>query len=86
MSQYTLFPVDTYVVINKAFLHEQDEVVLNMLYMPIIGANAITLYMTLYREFKLNSFITSELTHHHLMSILGFNTNLIKEARIKRLL
>ena len=46
----TLLPADTYIVINKSLLNENDKVTLNMLYMPIIGNTAVTLYNILYNE------------------------------------
>ncbi len=83
MDMVTLLPADIYQVVNKSLLNENDKLVLSMLYMPIIGNTAITLYNTLYNELKANNFISNELTHHHLMTNLGDNLNNIKEARIK---
>lgn len=79
----TLLPADTYIVINKSLLNENDKVTLNMLYMPIIGNTAVTLYNILYNELKANNFISAELTHHHLMTNLNITLDKIKEARIK---
>ena len=79
----TVLPADIYQVINKSLLNESDKLVLNMLYMPIIGADSVSLYNTLYNELKANSFMSSELTHHHLMTALGISLSAIKEARIK---
>ena len=79
----TLLPSDIYQVVNKCLLNENDKLVLNMLYMPIIGNTAITLYNILYNELKANNFISSELTHYHLMTNIGDKLESIKEARIK---
>ena len=79
----TLLPSDIYQVVNKCLLNENDKLVLNMLYMPIIGNTAITLYNILYNELKANNFISSELTHYHLMINIGDKLESIKEARIK---
>ena len=83
MKAITLLPADMYQVINKSLLNECDKIVLNILYMPIIGNEAISFYNTLYNELKINSFISNELTHHHLMSIMNFKLAKIKECRIK---
>lgn len=79
----TLLPADVYIVVNKSFLNEYDKLVLNMLYMPIIGNTAITLYNTFYNELKANNYIGNELTHHHLITNLGEPLETIKKARIK---
>lgn len=83
MKNVTLLPADMYQVVNKSLLNEEDKLVLSMLYMPIIGNTAVTLYNTLYNELKANNFISYELTHHHLMTNLGDNLENIKNARIK---
>lgn len=83
MDIVTLLPADIYQVVNKSLLNENDKLVLSMLYMPIIGNTAITLYNTLYNELKANNFISNELTHHHLMTNLGDTLDNIKTARIK---
>lgn len=82
-SNVTLLPADIYQVIDKSLLNESDKLVLSMLYMPIIGNTAISLYLSLYNELKANSYISVELTHHHLTTNLGINLKDLKEARIK---
>ena len=83
MKVVTLLPADIYQVVNKSLLNDTDKLVLNMLYMPIIGSKAITLYNTLYNELKANGYVSEELTHHHLMTNLSENLSSLKEARIK---
>ncbi len=83
MSENTLLPADIYVVINRSLLTENDKLVLNMLYMPIIGSDAVMLYNSLYNELKVSNFMSSELTHHHLLTNLGTNIRLLKDSRIK---
>ena len=83
MDMVTLLPADIYQVVNKSLLNENDKLVLSMLYMPIIGNTAVTLYNILYNELKANNFISNELTHHHLMTNLGDSLENIKIARIK---
>ena len=47
MKKYTLLPADTYIVINKSVLTDKDNKILSLLYKPIIGYQAISLYETL---------------------------------------
>ncbi len=82
MRKISLFPADLYQVVDKSLLSEIDKHVLNMLYMPIIGNIAISLYLKLQSEAG-KTFISSELTHHHLMTSMGLTLDNIKEARLK---
>ncbi len=82
MKKVSLYPADIYQVVDKSLLSEQDRFVLNMLYMPIIGYTAIVLYLKLQSEAK-NIVITSELTHHHLMTSMSLTLDNIKEARLR---
>ena len=43
MKKVSLYPADLYIVVDKSLLSEMDKLVLNMLYMPIIGNTAISL-------------------------------------------
>ncbi len=83
MTSVTLLPADIYQVVNKCLLNDYDKLVLSMLYMPIIGNTAITLYNTFYNELKANNYVSNELTHHHLVTNLGESLDNIKKARIK---
>src|SRR5574344_515572 len=82
MKSISLYPADIYQILDKSLLSEQDKLVLNMLYMPIIGNIAIMLYLKFQSEAN-NSYISSELTHHHLMTSMGLTLDNIKEARLK---
>lgn len=79
----TLLPADIYQVVDKSLLNEFDKLVLSILYMPIIGNISVSLYLSLYNESKINSYISVELTHHHLTTNLGINLKELKEARMK---
>ena len=83
MMNVTLLPADTYMVVNKSLLSEEDKLVLSMLYMPLIGNTSVALYNTLYNELKANNYVSNEFTHHHLVTYLGENIENIKKARIK---
>ncbi len=82
MKKVSLYPADIYVVVDKSLLSEMDKLVLNMLYMPIIGNMAVSLYLKLQTEAG-NTLISPELTHHHLMTSMGLTLDNIKEARLK---
>ncbi len=82
MKSVSLYPADIYQVIDKSLLSDMDRLVLNMLYTPIIGATAIALYLKLQTETR-NTFISLELTHHHLMTSLQLTLDNLKEARLK---
>ena len=82
MKKVSLYPADTYQVLDKSLLSELDKLVLNMLYMPIIGNTAVVLYLKLQSETR-NLYISEELTHHHLMTSMGLTLDNIKEARLR---
>lgn len=78
-----LLPADVYQVVNRSLLTEFDKDTLMMLYMPIIGHIAVNLYLILYTELKVGSFVTVPLRHHHLMTSMNLKLSEIKDARIK---
>ena len=82
MNRVSLYPADVYQVIDKSLLSEMDRLILNMLYMPIIGANAVSLYLKLQSETR-NVYISPQLSHHHLMTSMSLSLDNIKEARLK---
>ena len=82
MKKVSLYPADIYQVIDKSLLSERDKLVLNMLYMPIIGSNAVVLYLKLQSETN-NIFVSPELTHHHLMTSMTMSLDNLKEARLR---
>ena len=82
MKKVSLYPADIYQVVDKSLLSEFDKLILNMLYMPIIGNIAVSLYLKLQSETR-NTFISQELTDHHLMTCMGSTLDNIKEARLR---
>ncbi len=78
-----IFPADTYRVFNRAFIENRKKDLLVSLYQPIIGVNAINLYLTLYNDITINEIESEILTHHHLMSIMLTNLDNIADARRK---
>ncbi len=81
MDKVSLLPADIYTVVSKTILNLEDRDNLVMLYEPIMGPLAISLYLTLWRDLKNNSFKSEEYNHHHLMSIMKLDLKSIKEAR-----
>ena len=79
----TILPADTYTVFNKSFLTPQGKDVIVSLYQPIIGLTAVSLYLTLYNDLLNDEVESKSYTHHHLMSVMMTNLNVIVEARKK---
>ena len=82
MKKVSLYPADKYQVIDKSLLNEQDRSILNNLYMPIIGYSSIVLYLKLQSEAN-NTYLSGELTHHHLMTSMSLTLDNIKESRLR---
>lgn len=83
MLKEKVLPADTFVVINKTILHNEDRKNLIMLYQPIIGYKAISLYFTLWNNLDKREIFSSEYTHHHLMTCMQLRLSDIIEAREK---
>ena len=81
MKIVTLLPADTYTVINRFIITEDDKNNLISLYEPIIGPIAVNLYFTLLRDIKISGIFSNDLTHHHLMTIMKSSIEIIKIAR-----
>ncbi len=81
MLKKIVLPADTYVVVNKTILSDQDRKLLSMLYQPIIGSVATNLYFSLWSNLDRNEIISTEYTHHYLMANMQLNLDEIIEAR-----
>ena len=68
MSKVTLLPADTYIVKNCTVLDNENRNILFKLYQPIIGSIAINLYLTLWSDLDTSQIISTEYTHHRLMT------------------
>ena len=77
----TLLPADKYIVVNKTILTEEDKKILVSLYEPIIGAVAVSLFLTLWRDLDRYHFVSADYTHHHLMTLLKVSLEDIKKSR-----
>ena len=65
---FNILPADTYTVINRTILNEQDRKILIMLYQPIVGSSAINLFLTLWLNLDKNEFMSNEMPHHYLLT------------------
>ena len=83
MKQVNLLPADTYIVVNNTILKNDDRLLLTMLYQPIIGGIAINLYFTMWSTLDKRELISSEWTHHHLMSSMRIDLETLLQAREK---
>lgn len=81
MKTVSLLPADSYTVINKTVLTELDRKNLINLYEPIIGSTASSLYLTLWSDLEKNEIMSKDYTHHHLMTLLKCDIDMIKVAR-----
>lgn len=83
MMKENILPADTYIVLNKTILRDEDRKILTMLYQPIIGGIAVNLYFTLWSNLDRSAFVSHVLTHHYLMSNMRLSIADILEAREK---
>ncbi len=78
-----LLPVDTLQIESSGLLHEYDRRVLTLLYQPLIGAGAYSLYMTLWSALEQQDRIVTTMTHHNLLLMVGWNLKKVLEERRK---
>ena len=83
MEKYTLLPADTYVVINKTILHDEDRKILTDLYLPIIGVDAVMLYFCLWSSLDNSQIVSKDFSHQKLVSSLRMTINEIYDNRSK---
>ncbi len=76
-----LLPADTYTIINQSILTEVDKKILISLYEPIIGATAVSLYLTFWSDLDKLEIMSLDYNHHHLMTILKSDLATIEKAR-----
>lgn len=83
MKLISILPADSYIVINKSLLNDNDRLIITMLYQPIIGSSGISLYFTLWGDLNKTEIMSNEYTHHHLMSVMSLKLDEIVSARKK---
>lgn len=83
MKNISILPADTYSVINKTVINDTDRKIVSMLYQPIIGFSAASLYFTLLDDLDKSSLMSEDQTHHHLMATMQLKLEDIVIAREK---
>ena len=83
MKEINILPADTFVVVNRTILSQNDRKIISMLYQPIIGSLATSLYYTLWADLDKTELLSNEYTHHHLMTSLRIKMDSIVIARQK---
>ncbi len=83
MKELVILPADTYVVVNQTIIKDLDRKLITMLYQPIIGYSATSLYFTLVDDLDKRELMSEDLTHHHLMSTMQLKLEDIVIARKK---
>ena len=83
MKNINILPADIYTVVNKTVISEKDKKIITMLYQPIIGFTAVSLYFTLIDDLDRQEIISDELTHYHLMMTMQLKLEDIVIAREK---
>ena len=83
MKNITILPADTYTVVNKTVITDKDKKMITMLYQPIIGYTAVSLFYTFLDDLDKQEVMSTEQTHHHLMAIMQLRLEDIVIAREK---
>ena len=83
MKKRIILPADSYTVINKTVLEVYDRKLITMLYQPIIGHAATSLYFTLIDDLDKKETMSDDLTHYHLMTTMKLKLDEIIIARQK---
>ncbi|WP_077619033.1 replication initiation and membrane attachment family protein [Bacillus sinesaloumensis] len=78
-----IVPVDRYIVHAADLLHDYDRKIVSLLYQPLIGMKAFSLYMTLWSELEQNRLWSEESSHYSLMALLQTNLKDIYQERLK---
>lgn len=77
----SLLPADNYIVINKSIITSEDLKIINMLYLPIIGPMAVTLYQTFLSDLTDHQLFSDSLNHAHLTANLHISLNELLDTR-----
>ena len=79
----TVLPADTFIVVNKTALSDKDRNILVLLYQPIVGSQAISLYYTLWSYLDKSELLSNEWTHHHLLRDMMISNSEFVESKEK---
>lgn len=78
----SLLPADVYVVVNKSIITSEDKKIINVLYLPIIGPLAVSLYEILLNDLDREEYISDPLTHAHILANLHISSLELNNARM----
>ena len=78
-----ILPADTFIVSNKTILNDKDRNILILMYQPIVGSQAISLYYTLWSYLDKFELISNEWTHHHILRDMMISNSELIDAKIK---
>ncbi|WP_062047817.1 replication initiation and membrane attachment family protein [Bacillus sp. JCM 19034] len=78
-----LIPIDRYTVRLEQYITDDDKQIITLLYQPLIGPIANSLYVTLISQLEKEQYWSRENTHRQLMIILGTSLEVIYEERKK---
>lgn len=79
--EISLLPADNYIVINKSIITSNDMDIINMLYLPIIGPMAVSLYNILYNDLNSQKVISDGLSHAHILANLHISSKELMDVR-----
>ena len=78
-----ILPADTFIVVNKTTLNDKDRNILMLLYQPIVGYQAISLYYTFWSYLDKSELISNEWTHHHILRDMLMSNSEFIDAKVK---
>lgn len=83
MKNISIMPLDTFTVINRTILSDNDRKLLIALYQPIIGSTSINLYFNLWTYLDKIEITSETIDHKNLISLMGITFKELLEAREK---
>ncbi|MCD8501096.1 MAG: hypothetical protein LRY71_04710 [Bacillaceae bacterium] len=78
-----LVPGDFYLVRTTGSINDFDKKIVTLLYQPLIGAVAHSLYLSLLSELEGDCFTSQKITHRTLMTMMNLPLDRIYEERKK---
>ena len=78
-----VLPADTFIVVNKTILNDSSRNLIILLYQPIIGSQAVSLYYTLWSYLDKSELLSNEWTHHHILRDMMISNSELVDAKTK---
>ncbi|MCM3357678.1 MULTISPECIES: DnaD domain protein [unclassified Psychrobacillus] len=75
-----LHSTDTYMIRLPYSFSDYDRQLLTLFYQPLVGAESMSLYLTLWADGEMQS--ENQWTHYHLLNVLGLSLGKVFQARI----